>query len=282
MKICVASGKGGTGKTTVALNLAVTLAMNDHHVRLLDCDVEEPDCHLFLTPDRQSTELVDILVPEVDEEKCTACGKCSEICQYSAIVVLGSTVVTFKELCHGCGGCTLVCPEGAIREIKHSTGVVKIGTAYEFNYIQGQLNIGEAKAPPVIRQVKKHILENHINIIDSPPGTSCPVVESMKGADYVILVTEPTPFGLYDLKLATEVVRELGLPFGIVINRADIGDERVDNYCIAEGIPILLKIPYDRALAQVYSKGQIIVHELTHYFSKFKELFNNIERELAR
>lgn len=281
MTICVASGKGGTGKTTVAVNMAVTLARNENHIQLLDCDVEEPNCHLFLKPEWQNEESVNLLVPEVDEERCTACGKCNEVCEYSAIVVLGSTVITFNELCHACGGCTLVCPENAIWEIKHSTGIINRGIAYGFDFIQGQLNIGEAKAPPVIRQVKKSILSDRINIIDAPPGTSCPVVESMKGSDYVILVTEPTPFGLYDLKLAIKVVREIGLPFGIVLNRADIGDDRVDDYCAAQGIPILLEIPHDKAIAEVYSRGQLIVEELPHCRSWFLELLDQIEMELA-
>jgi MinD superfamily P-loop ATPase len=281
MKICVASGKGGTGKTTVAVNLAVILSRNGNHVQLLDCDVEEPNCHLFLNPNWQTEASVDLLVPEVDEVRCTACGECNEICEYSAIVVLGSTVVTFHELCHACGGCTIVCPENAIKEIKHSTGVVRFGTAYGVEFIQGRLNIGEAKAPPVIRQVKKYILTDRINIIDAPPGTSCPVVESMKGSDYVILVTEPTPFGLYDLKLAVEGVRELGLPFGIVLNRADIGDDRVDKYCTEEGIQILLEIPYDKAIAEVYSRGKLVVEELPRYRDWFVELFDRINMELA-
>lgn len=280
MTICVASGKGGTGKTTVAANLAVILAEN-RKVRLLDCDVEEPNCHLFLQPEWQKEEAVNILVPEVDEERCTACGKCAEVCEYSAIVVLGSTVVTFPELCHGCGGCALVCPENAITEVDHATGVVKEGTARGVELIQGQLKIGEAKAPPVIRQVKEHVDSNCINIIDAPPGTSCPVIESMKHTDFVVLVTEPTPFGLNDLKLAVEAVREVGLLFGVVINRADIGNDRVMRYCSEENISVLLQIPEDKAVAEAYSRGQLMVDALPQYRGVFEELFTKIEGELT-
>lgn len=281
MTICVASGKGGTGKTTVAVILAVTLSQNGHAVRLLDCDVEEPNAHLFLHPKWKTEEPVNLLVPEVDEERCTACGKCAEVCEYSAIVVLASTVVTFPELCHGCGGCALVCPENAITEVNHATGVVMVGTTNGPELVHGQLNIGEAKAPPVIRQTKKHIVSKDINIIDAPPGTSCPVIESMKQTDFVVLVTEPTPFGLNDLELAVDAVREVGLPFGVVINRADIGDDRVVKYCAKEDIAILLQIPEDKAVAEAYSRGQLIVDVLPHYRNRFNELFDKITVEIS-
>jgi len=281
MTICVASGKGGTGKTTVAVNLAVTLTEDKQPVRLLDCDVEEPNCHLFLQPTWQKEEAVNLLIPKVNEERCKVSGKCAEVCEYSAIIVLGTTVVTFPELCHGCGGCALACPENAITEVNHAIGTVNTGSARGLEVIHGQLNIGETKAPPVIRQVKEAVKPNRINIIDAPPGTSCPVIESMKKSDYVMLVTEPTPFGLNDLKLAVEAVREVGLPFGVVINRADIGDDRVAQYCSAENIEILIQIPDDKAVAKAYSRGQLMVDALPQYRTLFRELFNKINGGLA-
>jgi len=253
VKMAVASGKGGTGKTTLAVGLATSL---HGKVRLIDCDVEEPNCHIFLKPTITGTLPVSVPVPVVDEARCTACGQCGEICQYNAIASLKTKALVFPELCHGCGGCVKVCPASAISEDRRNIGDIRIGRSGDVEFVEGRLRVGEAQSPPLIRAIKRYCLEDGITLIDSPPGTSCPMVESVRGADYVILVTEPTPFGRYDLGLAVEVVRKLGIPFGVVINRADIGDGRTRDDCAAEGIRILLEIPDDRRIAEAYSRGE--------------------------
>ena len=227
MNVAIASGKGGTGKTTVATNLAVTAAASGREVQVLDCDVEAPNAHLFLKPEIERSEAVSVPVPEVDEEKCTACGECGRICQYSAIVSLKTKPLVFPELCHGCGGCALVCPEGAITEGLREVGVVEEGSAGGVRFAGGKLRIGEAMAPPLIRAVKERALDDALVIVDAPPGTSCPVIEAVRGADFVLLVTEPTPFGLNDLAIAVDTVRKLGLPFAVVVNRAGLGHDSV-------------------------------------------------------
>lgn len=274
--IAVASGKGGTGKTTVATNLARVAAIQGLEVSYLDCDVEEPNGHIFLKPEIEKTESVCVPVPVVDEDKCTACGKCREICQYSAIALLGKTVLTFPNLCHGCGGCILVCPTGAITETGREVGVVEEGMADGVRFVHGKLRIGEAMSPPLIRRVKERILDHGMAIIDSPPGTSCPVIQSVKGADYVLLVTEPTPFGLNDLKLAVEMLRVLNLPFGVVVNRADVGDEAVFDYCSSQSIDVLLQIPDDRRIAEAYSRGQLATQALPEYAEVFASLLKGV------
>ena len=276
MTISIASGKGGTGKTTIATNLAGVLAKNGTKVKILDCDVEAPNCHLFLRPRIEREQPVELLVPEVDEKLCTLCGKCAEICEYNAIVVIGQSVLVFPELCHACGGCSIVCPSGAVTEIEHKTGVVKTGTSDSIAFIAGELSIGEAKAPPVIKEVKKYITEEAVNIVDAPPGTSCPVVESVKHTDFVILVTEPTPFGLNDLILAVEMVKKLELPFGVIINRCDIGDERVMSYCQEQQIDVLMTIPQSREIAVAYSEGRLLIDALPEYRQKLQSLYNSI------
>lgn len=276
MKIAIASGKGGTGKTTVATNLARLLSLSGHDACYVDCDVEAPNGHIFLRPDICDTRSVGIPVPRVDAEKCTGCGDCGEICQFSAIVCIRKKVLTFHELCHGCGGCSLVCPTGAITEAPREIGVVEVGKSDGLGFVHGKLNIGERMAPPLIREVKKSVPPGAEVIIDAPPGTSCPVIESVKGADYVVLVTEPTPFGLNDLKLAVEMTRQLGLPFGIVINRANIGDDRVREYASNGRIRVLLEIPEDRRLAEAYSRGQIALGLGPEYTEKLALLWENI------
>ncbi len=250
MIVSVASGKGGTGKTLVATSLALSLKDRER-VQMLDCDVEEPDVHIFLRPVITRSEAVYIQVPEMDEKKCTYCGKCAEVCAYHAIAVLGKHVLVFPELCHGCGACSYLCPENAISEEGRESGIVEWGHSDGIEFAHGKLNVGEAMAPPVIRKVKEQASNNGVVIVDAPPGTSCPVVESIKGSDFCILVTEPTLFGLNDLMLAVETVRELDIPCGVVLNRAGVGDRKVEEYCQKEKIPILLTIPMDIGIARI-------------------------------
>lgn len=273
MKIAIASGKGGTGKTTVAINLALSV---DGSVQLLDCDVEAPNCHIFLKPQFTHTQTVRVPVPRVDDDKCTRCGKCGEFCQYSAIVSLKTKPLVFPEMCHGCGGCALVCPEGAISETGRDVGVVEQASVNGCDFVHGRLRIGEAMAPPLIREVKRAASTNACVIIDAPPGTSCPVIEAIRDTDYVILVTEPTPFGLNDLILAADMVDALSIPFGVVINRSDSGDDGVRAFCMEKGVPVVAKIPNDRKIAEAYSRGESIVEALPHYATIFRSLLAQI------
>jgi len=279
MIISVASGKGGTGKTTIAVNLALSL----DNVQLLDCDVEEPNAAIFIKPLITEEKKAFVLVPLVDESKCTYCGKCREVCAYNAIAVCPKTydfkgsILIFPNLCHGCGACQMLCPTGAITEIKREIGTIQLGEKEGLQFVQGCLTLGEAMSPPLIRQVKQHIDAAKTVIIDAPPGTSCPVITAVKGSDFCILVTEPTPFGLNDLILAVEVLRELRIPFGVVINRADIGNASVDDYCKTEQIEILMKIPFDPKIAKLYSHGIPMVTELSRYDDQFKQLFLKIK-----
>lgn len=274
MIVAIASGKGGTGKTTLAVNLALSLSGD---VQLLDCDVEAPNAHLFLKVHPQGREEVGIPVPQVDPEKCTACGECSRICQYNAIAALGPRVLVFPELCHGCGGCALVCPERAISEVMRPIGVLERGRAGDVDLVHGRLNVGEALVPPLIRHVRAKDRDSGMVLIDAPPGTSCSMIAAVRGSDFVILVTEPTPFGLNDLKLAVETVRVLGIPFGVVVNRAGSGDDRVTDYCAEEGIEILLEIPDDRRIAGAYSRGLSLVVNIPDLRSIFASLAARIE-----
>jgi len=277
MILSVASGKGGTGKTTVAVNLALSLE-GSRSVQFLDCDVEEPNAHLFLKPQIHQSQPVFLPVPEIVEEKCTYCGKCAEVCAYNALAVLKDKVLVFPELCHGCGGCSLLCPEQAIKEKGQRIGIMELGATNGLQFIHGKLDIGQAMSPPLIREVKKHINATRTIIIDAPPGTSCPVVESVKGSDVSLLVTEPTPFGLNDLRLAVETLRELKIPFGIILNRADIGDKQVQDYCLKENIPVLMTIPTDRNIAVAYSEGKTIIETQPAYRQKFLELFKKVQK----
>jgi MinD superfamily P-loop ATPase len=271
--ISVASGKGGTGKTLVATSLALSL---EERVQLLDCDVEEPNAHLLLKPRFTKIESVYVPIPEVDEEKCTNCGKCSEVCAYNAIAAMKKKVLVFPELCHGCGACSYLCPEDAISEVGKEVGIVEIGHADGIQFAHGKLNVGEVMAPPVIRKVKEYIDHESTVIIDVSPGTSCPVVESIRGSDFCLLVTEPTPFGLNDLILAVEVVRKLDIPCGIVLNRAGVGDNKVEEYCLKEKIPILLTIPLDTQIASYYSRGIPLVTGIPHWRGRFLDLFDRV------
>ena len=273
MRIAVASGKGGTGKTTVSVNLARTIGSG---VQLLDCDVEEPNAHLFLNGRETGRDIVAIPIPEVDESLCNGCGECGRFCRYHAIVSFGSTPLVFAELCHGCGGCALVCPRGAIREAGRPIGVIETLSSDGITLIQGRLDIGVAMAPPLIRAVKERVNRNTAAILDAPPGTSCPVIATLRGSDFVVLVTEPTPFGLHDLRLAVDMVRELAIPFGVVVNRMGVGDDRVHRFCREQGVPVLLELPDDRRIAEVYSRGELVVDALPEYGSHFATLLWNI------
>jgi MinD superfamily P-loop ATPase len=321
MIITVASGKGGTGKTTVAVSLALSLAAvsspplsdpptqeanwrlsaNSKGGRLrplfVDCDVEAPNASLFLNPTIRERREVGQMVPLVEPETCIYCGRCAEVCQFNAIAVVGENVLVFPELCHACGSCTLNCPTEAISEVLDVTGVIEQGFSRPasssgsgrepawadppgstIDFAQGILNVGEAMAVPVIHQLKRWVIPPHAGerpvILDAPPGNACPVVEAMSGADFVLLVTEPTPFGLHDLKQAVQVARdEMGLPVGVVINREGVGDQGVDTYCAAEDVPILMRIPIDRRIAEAYSEGVPLVTALPDYRSAFLELY---------
>jgi MinD superfamily P-loop ATPase len=261
MRIVVASGKGGTGKTTVATSLAL-VAAEQGAVRFMDCDVEAPNAGLFLDPVLERRKEVGLLIPQIDEAACTFCGKCAEVCQFHAIAVIGKKALVFPKLCHGCGSCTLVCPEGAISEKLDVMGVLAGGPAAQsIDFAQGEMNIGEPMAVPIIRELKKWEPANtaKIEIRDAPPGASCPVVESIRGADFVLLVTEPTPFGLHDLKQVAGVVKELGIPAGVIINRDGIGDKAVETYCAKSGLPVLMRIPMDRQVAEGIARGRTLV-----------------------
>jgi len=272
MIIAIASGKGGTGKTTIAVNLALSL----ENVQYLDCDVEEPNGAIFLKPSIDKRISVAIPVPEFDEAKCTHCKKCVEACAYNAIVLLGQKVLLFPQLCHGCGGCRLICPENAITEHPRQIGLIEQGPAGSIDFIQGLLNVGEPMATPIIKQERKLIDKERIVILDAPPGTSCPVIETVRNSDYCILVTEPTPFGLNDLQLAVDTMREMKVPFGVVINCSDTGNDGVKNYCINENIPVLLELPWKRRIAEAYSRGEPAVTIIPEMKKDFHRMYNTI------
>jgi MinD superfamily P-loop ATPase len=285
MIIAVASGKGGTGKTTVAASLATALADTGQPVSFLDCDVEAPNAHLFLRPAFDQQKNVDMLIPQVDETLCTGCGRCAEVCEFHAIVVLGGTPLVFPELCHGCGSCTLECPEKAISEVPKTLGVLESGpVSAQINFARGLLNIGEPMAVPVISQLKKWQAPdpNRITIMDSSPGTSCPVVESIRGADYVILVTEPTPFGLHDLKLALQLTEELSIPAGVIVNRDGVGDTKVDDFCQEAGLPILMRIPLERKIGEGIAQGKSLIEIQPEYRKYFRQMYAQIQDRVKK
>ncbi len=277
MQIAVSAGKGGTGKTTVAVNLALALEQS-YRVEFFDCDVEEPDAGIFLKPKIKNRESVTIEIPEVSEDVCTYCGDCSDACEFNAIATFSENVLVYPELCHGCGLCSLVCPVEAIIERSKGIGEIRSGSAGSIDFYEGDLTIGEPMATPIIREMKKKVTKDKISILDSPPGTACPVIESLHGSDFALLVTEPTPFGLHDLKLSVEVAREMNIPVGVVINRDGIGNEQVEEYCESEGIPVVMKIPNDRKIAELYSNGIPFVNKLDDWSGQFNQIFEKITR----
>ena len=273
LNLVIASGKGGTGKTTVSVNLALSL----NNVQLLDCDVEEPDCNVYLNIPLEELEKVTVPVPEIIKERCTYCGKCSHFCQFNALAIFPHDALVFTDLCHGCGGCTLLCPEQAISEKKKVIGTLEGGRGEGIDFIRGVLDIGEAMASPVIRALKKKIDPSRLSILDAPPGTACFVIETISGCDFCLLVTEPTPFGLHDLALAVELTRILEIPAGVVINKSGIGDNAVSVYCEREQIPVLLEIPHTREIAALSSKGIPFITRMPSWKDTFCDLFAIIE-----
>jgi MinD superfamily P-loop ATPase len=288
MIITVASGKGGTGKTTIAVSLALSFeeengASRSKNPMLLDCDVEEPNAALYLKPEIDTHQDVGLLIPRVDFSTCTYCGICAEICRYNAITVIGEQVLVFPDLCHGCGSCKNLCPEESIEESVEKLGVIEKGKAGKLSFGQGILQVGKAMAVPVIHELKMQVglMETKAMpiILDAPPGISCPVVETMRGSDFILLVTEPTPFGLHDLRLAVQVGRdELNLPIGVVINRDGIGDKGVEDFCADEEVPILLRIPFDRQIAESGSEGIPLIEAMPEYGDHFQELYASIKK----
>ncbi len=273
MIIAVASGKGGTGKTTVAVSLALSL----DNVQFADCDVEEPNAALFLRPAITEKSPVTVPVPVIDEAKCSGCGKCSDLCAYNALVVLGTRVLVFPHMCHGCGGCSIICPERAITEIPRAIGMLEKGISGSTTaFVQGILNVGDPMATPIIKQLRQHLDQMRTIILDSPPGTSCPMIETVRGSDFCILVTEPTPFGLNDLQLAVDTVRQMRAPFGVIVNSAGIGDNAVEEYCTRENIPLLMRIPWDRRIAEGYSRGEPIIKIMPELAQEFRHLYKII------
>ncbi len=278
MRIVVASGKGGTGKTTVATSLAL-VASEQAQVRFLDCDVEAPNAGLFLDPDLETRKEVGLLIPQIDEGTCTFCGKCAEVCQFHAIAIIGKKTLVFPQLCHGCGSCTLVCPEGAISERLDVMGVLEAGPAGgQIDFAQGKMNVGEPMAVPIIRELKKWapVASPEVEIRDAPPGASCPVVETLRGADFALLVTEPTPFGLHDLKQVVEITRMLGIPAGVVVNRDGIGDNALAAYCAESSLPVLMRIPMERRIAEAVAAGKLLVEAAPEYRPAFQSLLETI------
>jgi MinD superfamily P-loop ATPase len=290
MKIAVASGKGGTGKTTIATSLVLSLAdlsgqdflrtldpkIENTQVLYLDCDVEAPNAHLFLKPEFQKEKKAELKTPSIDPEKCRICGKCVEVCQFNALASAGKKIMVFPQLCHGCGSCALICPESAIAEVPREIGCLKMGLVYPYlAFGQGELTIGEPVAVPVIKQLKSWADsgKEQIAILDSPPGSSCPVVEVISDADALILVTEPTPFGLHDLKLAVGVARLFEIPFGVIINRDGIGDGSVDAYCTKENIPVLMRIPFEREIFEGIARGKSLLEIKSDLCEDFRALF---------
>jgi MinD superfamily P-loop ATPase len=272
MIISIASGKGGTGKTTIATNLALSL----ENAQILDCDVEEPNVHLFLKPEIDDRQVVQTSIPLIDDKLCDGCRKCVDICRFRALTLIGRKILSFPEMCHSCGGCLAVCPQGAISETSRELGVIEQGRSSNVTFVQGRLRVGESMAPPLIKRVRSCCKPEMVNIIDAPPGTSCPVITAVRDSDFVVLVTEPTPFGLHDLRLAVGAMKLLAIPIGIVINRADIGDDKVLEYARQEQIPVLMSIPCKREIAVAYSRGELFAQTFPEWQERFRAMFTEI------
>ncbi|ADO77574.1 ATP-binding protein [Halanaerobium praevalens] len=281
ISLSILSGKGGTGKTTLAVNLALAL----DNVQLVDADVEEPNDYLFISPqiETKRKESVLRLIPEVNTEKCTACRKCVDFCQYNALALMLNNLLVFEEVCHSCGGCKLVCPENAISEKEKELGKIYHDRLEKIDFWQGELNTGEEKAVPIIRKLKTKINKNKKVIIDSPPGTTCPTIEAIIESDFTVIVTEPSVFGLHDLKMVVEMLNNLNQPFAVIINRAEKdSDYLIEDYCQQNGINILFKIPFSRKIAELYSVGKAFVTEIDGWRQKFKDLYNLILEEALK
>jgi MinD superfamily P-loop ATPase len=278
MIISIASGKGGTGKTMVATSFALSLF--DREVTFLDCDVEEPNSAIFLKPVIEKETVVNKSIPEINDARCNLCGVCEKVCAYNAIAVVNKVLI-FPDLCHGCGACSMLCPENAIREIGVKIGIMRLGIKKNIRFIEGRLKINEPMATPLIRRVK-NAEKKVLVIVDSPPGTSCPVMESVKNSDYVILVTEATPFGLSDLEMAFSTFKELGLRMGVIINKSRGKNKAIEEFCEKKGLEVLMKIPFDRKIAESYSRGTPLVEIMPEYANKFKKVYSRIESEVQR
>jgi MinD superfamily P-loop ATPase len=279
MKIAIASGKGGTGKTTLATNLTAFIAESEK-VILVDLDVEEPNSGLFIRANLLHEDVKYKMVPEWDEEVCTVCGLCHEVCNFHAIIQLGNQIMVFPELCHNCYACSELCPVSALPMKSYRMGVMRHFQNGNITFIESRLDIGQEQAVPLIAQTNEFIKSNfnqgEIVLLDAPPGTSCPVIEATAQADYVILVTEPTPFGLHDLKLAVETIRQLNKEFGVVINRDGAGDGQVLEYCAGENIGVLARIPDDRRVAELYSHGSLVYTKIPEFKAELKKIFSHI------
>lgn len=276
MKIGIASGKGGTGKTTVAVNLAAYL-QEKHRVTLLDCDVEEPNAHIFLKPTFTEEKPVLVKNPEINRENCDYCGKCSEVCAYGALTVLKSKIIFYSNLCHSCGSCVYFCPQKAVAEVDRETGMIQKGAVNNIEFVHGILNVGEAMAVPVINEVKKNQKMTEITVLDIPPGTSCPVIASLRDIDFCLVVTEPTPFGLHDMGLLLKLLNKMEIPSAVVINRSDLGDEGVENFCQQEKIPVLIKVPFHKEIARLNAEGKILLEEIPWFRDSIQELWSGIK-----
>jgi len=276
--IAVASGKGGTGKTTIALGLA---CVSDTPAHLVDCDVEEPNCHLFLNPRMVSTRDVQVYMPDFDNDACTGCGACVAFCRFGALALVKGRVMAFPELCHHCGGCEVVCPDRAVRSGTCVVGTVESGSKNGMRFTHGRLAIGHPSAVPVIAATLQAAADEAPLVVDAPPGTSCAMVATVRHADYVVLVTEPTPFGLHDLRLAVETVRSFGRPHGVVVNRMGIGDQRVHEYCKSEGVDVLAEIPDSRRIAEWYSQGELISNHSAEFRENMRQIWRGIGLALS-
>ncbi|MGE4468952.1 MAG: P-loop NTPase [Desulfovibrio sp.] len=284
MNIAIASGKGGTGKTTVAVNLAAYLSRKGVPVSFVDCDVEEPNAHFFLSAPLQDERTERVPVPVIDEDTCLgeSCKKCVELCRFKALICMAGHMMAFPELCHSCGLCEMACPVNAVSEGTRDIGVSSVGHAQGITYYQGLLRIGEAMAPPLIKAIKQRAGQQGLTLLDCPPGASCPVVCSLQGADFAVLVAEPTPFGLHDLDIAVQLLRELDVPFGVVLNRAGMGDDRVETYLERENIPLLGSLPHERSAAQAYSKGVLLIDGVPGFAEHFETIISAIEHQTGR